>query len=137
MVDALLASLLQCKGITELDLKCGLNFAQWAALLANLPLKKLTIRGGELKSLDWQSLEELTIEDFYQPSSGLSHLYALRRLHTLHLHCASSSSCVNDGVLASLSLPRLPDSQRSQTCNIGLDSPNSVRGRRLSGCKRG
>ena len=91
--DALLASLVRCAGLIELDLCCGFDSAHWSALFAKLTIKKLTIRYGELKSLQCfatgpitQSLEELTLCDLALPPSEISHLYGLRRLRTLKLY---------------------------------------------------
>ena len=91
--DALLASLLRCSGPTELSLTCGFKSAHWSALFAELTLKKLTIRAGELESLQCfaagpitQSLEELTLREINVPPSEVRQLYSLRRLRTLHLY---------------------------------------------------
>ena len=110
--DTLLASLVRCRGVTELSLCCGLNSAQWTALFAKLPLKQLTIRRCEsLETLACfatgpitQSLEVLTLEEVYLPPSELSHLYALGRLRTLRLAC-SLSLRLSAATLASLSPP--------------------------------
>ena len=46
-LDALFASLVQCNGLTCLDLTCGLNSAHWSALFAKLiSIKRLTICRG-------------------------------------------------------------------------------------------
>ena len=92
--DAMLAALVHCIGITELDLKCGFQSAHWSALFAKLTsIQKLTIREGEMESLACYasgpitaSLEELSIRFLYLPPSELPHLYALRRLRALQLH---------------------------------------------------
>ena len=97
--DAVLASLVLCNGITELTLTCGFNSAHLSVVFANLTkLKTLTISRGALETLQCfasgpitQSLEDLTIENLHLPPSEVSYLYALRRLHTLHLlRCFSS-----------------------------------------------
>ena len=91
--NAVLASLMRCTSIIELFLCCGFNSAHWSALFAKLALKKLTIRRGEIDTLQCfatgpitESLEELTLEQINLPSSEVPHLYALRRLRTLHLN---------------------------------------------------
>ena len=92
--DAVLDALVRCNGLTELDLECAFNSAHWSALFAKLALKKLTIRGGELDTLAsfasgpiTQSLEELTLDEQDFSPSEVSHLYALRRLRSVHLRC--------------------------------------------------
>ena len=109
--DALLASLVRCIGVTELNINCGFNSAHFSALFAKLPLKKLTIRGGELETLACfsadpitESLEELFISDLNLPPSELSHLYVLRRLRSLSLD-RCFSSLLPDAILDSLSPP--------------------------------
>ena len=106
--DALLASLVRCICVTELNIHCGFNSAHFSALFAKLPLKKLTIRGGELETLQCfaagpitQSLDDLSIRWISLPPSELSRLYPLRRLRTLHLDgCFSArlSDAALDGV---------------------------------------
>ena len=111
--DAVLAALVLCKGLTELNLNCGFNSAHCTALFANLPLKKLTISGVELESLQCfaagpitQSLEHLTLREFNLPPSELCHLYALRRLRTLSfLSCQLSDATLD---LLTPPSPRLP-----------------------------
>ena len=119
--DALLASLVRCRGLTELDLCCGFNSAHWSALFAKLTIKKLTIRMGRLDTLQCfaagpitQSLEELALEYLDLPSFEVSHLYGLRRLRTLHLQLLRSAPgrCV-----ARLPLPSHVDS--SGTHQVG------------------
>ena len=91
--DALLNSLVRCRALTELDLSCGFNSAHWSALVAELPLKMLTLRNPwALETLACfaagpitQSLEDLTVEGLELPASELSHLYGLYRLRTLDL----------------------------------------------------
>ena len=90
--DGVLHSLVLCSGLTTLDLECGFNSAQWTALFEKLRIKKLTIRGGDLKTLRCfatgpitESLEELDIQALILPPSELSHLYSLRHLRTLRL----------------------------------------------------
>ena len=110
--DALLASLLRCIGLTELDLRSGFNSAHWSALFAKLTkIKKLTISLKHLWTLECfaagpitQSLEELTLEQINLPLSELAHLYALRRLRTLDLQCCFDR-CLDDASFASLSPP--------------------------------
>ena len=92
--DAVLAPLLRCPGLTELDLICGFNSRHWSALFAKLTrIKKLTIHGGELQTLRCfssgpitQSLEELSLDLLEVPLSHLKSLYNLRRLRILHLN---------------------------------------------------
>ena len=91
--DSLLASLVRCTGITDLDLSYHFDSAQWSALFAKLTLKYLALCGNELGTLScfaWGpitvSLEELTIDKFDLPPSELFHLSALRRLRTLHIY---------------------------------------------------
>ena len=115
--DAVLASLLLCNGLTELDLWCGFNSAQWSALFAKLPhLKKLTIRGGDLHTLEClaagpitESLEELALRDLALPPSEVSHLSGLRHLCTLHF-CVCFSPLLDDATVNSLAppTPRIP-----------------------------
>ena len=114
--DALLASLLLCGCLTELNLHCGFSSAQWAALFAKLTIKKLTIRGVGMDTLRCfsegpitQSLEELVLADLGLPPSELSHLYALRRLRTLDLSDCFST-CLDDATVVSLNplTPLLP-----------------------------
>ena len=109
--DALLASLLQCARLTELNLWCGLNSAHWSSLFAKLSIKKLSIRGAELETLQCfaegpitLSLEELTLRDLELPQLELSHLYGLRRLRTLHLDKCISPR-LDDATFESLSPP--------------------------------
>ena len=87
-----LTSLLLCKGLTELDLRCGFKAAHWSALLATLSLRKITVDRGAVESLRCfasgpitQSLESLSIENIFLPPADVAHLYALRRLRTLRL----------------------------------------------------
>ena len=110
--DAVLASLQLCHGLTELYLQCGFNSAHWSALLSKLTnLKRLTIRGGQLETLQCfatgpitQSLQQLTIRDLQLPPSEVSHLYALHRLRTLYLiYCFGSP--LNAATLARISAP--------------------------------
>ena len=110
--DALLASLVRCTCITELELNCGFTSAHWSALFAKLALKTLTIRRGEIDTLRCfasgpitQSLQELTSRDvFVLPPSELPHLYSLRRLRILRLlNCFSPR--LSDATIASLSPP--------------------------------
>ena len=109
--DALLASLLRCTCLTELALACGFNSTHWSALLGKLSIKQLTIRGGDLDTLQCfatgpitQSLVELTIEFLKLPPSELPHLYGLRRLQTLRLDDCFSSR-LDDALLDQLSPP--------------------------------
>ena len=110
--DALLASLVRCICITELDLKCGFTSAQWSALFAKLTnLKKLTIRRGEVETLQCfatgpitQSLDELSLESLNLPPFEVVHLYSLRGLRTLHLDDCFSPP-LGDAMLDSLSPP--------------------------------
>ena len=109
--DALLASLVRCRCITDLCLQCGFKSAHWSALFAKLSLKKLTIRRGELETLQCfaagpitQSLEELAIAGLALPPAELSHLYGLHRLRSLALNYCFSSH-LDDATLASLFPP--------------------------------
>ena len=90
--DVLLASLVLCKGITELTLTCGFDSAHWSALFDKLALQKLTIRRGALETLRCfaegpitQSLEQLTLHSLALLPSEVAHLRALRRLRILRL----------------------------------------------------
>ena len=94
-----------------MDLTCRLNPQQWAALFAKLAIKKLTIDGGLLETLQCfsagpitQSLEDLTIKDLELPPSELVHLYNLHRLRTLRLDCCFSPP-LDDDMIASLVPP--------------------------------
>ena len=49
--DAVFAALVSCTGITELNVDSGFNSAHWSALFAKLTIKKLTIRGALLETL--------------------------------------------------------------------------------------
>ena len=110
--DALLASLVRCVCITELNVSCGFSTAHWTALFAKLTLlKKLTIRFGRLETLRHfaegpitQSLEALTLAELDLPPSEASHLFGLRRLRTLQLvYCFSSR--LDDTTIDELSPP--------------------------------
>ena len=96
--DAVLTSLVLCTHITQLDLHCGFNSAHWSALFAKLTIKKLTVRGDELDTLQCfaagpitHSLEELCVYTVELPPAELTHLYGLRRLRTLDLLCCFTS----------------------------------------------
>ena len=111
--DAVLASLVQCTGLTDVNLRCGFNSARWSALFAKLTkLKKLEIQyERELKTLRCfaagpvtQSLEELRIAHLDLRPSELSHLYALRRLRTLRLQFCFTTR-LDDATIDSLSPP--------------------------------
>ena len=97
---AIMDALMRCTGITELELTCGFNSAQCAALFSKLTqLFKLTLRRGEgMDTLACfaagpitESLEELTLEELALPPSEVSHMYALRHLRSLWLNCCFSS----------------------------------------------
>ena len=114
--DTLVASLMLCPGLTELDHWGGLNSAHWAALFVKLTqLKKLTIRQGDLETLAFfaagpitHSLEELALAFISLAPSEVSHLYALRCLRTLYLDCCFCfSSRLADATIDSLSPPSL------------------------------
>ena len=138
--DALLHSLLQCTGLTHLDLTCGFTPAHWSALLAKLPkLRKLSICGGEeMETLQCcatgpitQSLEELSIQGISLPPSEISHLSALRRLRSLRLLYRLSPPLA-DATITTLPLHSF---QRSPRCLFAkLTATSSAKGRRLSGC---
>ena len=110
--DALLASLVRCTSLFELNLSCRFDSAHWSALLAKLTaLRKLTIGRGSLKTLQCfpsspiaQSLEELSLEYLKLPPAELSHLYALRGLRSLHLRYCFSPR-LHDDTIDSLSPP--------------------------------
>ena len=81
-----------CNGITDLNLTCGFKSAHWSSVLANLRIKKLTVCGGNLETLQCfaagpirQSLEELTLEHVSLPPSDITHLYGLQQLRSLRL----------------------------------------------------
>ena len=89
--DAVFSALLRCIGLTELLLRCGFNSAQWSALLAKLPLKKLMLVGEQIDTLRsfeaGHSLQDLSVRELLVSSpSDLSHLSGLRRLRTLELY---------------------------------------------------
>ena len=110
--DAVLASLVRCSGITELDLHCGFTSAHWSALLAKLTkLKRLTICGGDIETLQFfaagpitELLEELRLLGHRLPPAELPHLYGLRRLRAIHLDRCFSSQ-LSDGTVDSLFPP--------------------------------
>ena len=108
----LLAALVRCSCLTELHLKCGFRSADWSALFAKLPIKKLTIRGGAIESL-WcfkagpitQSLEDLTLDHLLSlPPSEILHLHSLSRLRSLRLDDGFSPR-VDDATILRLSPP--------------------------------
>ena len=107
--DALLASLVLCIGLTELNPSCGFKSAHWSALLAKLTLRKLSILRGTLETLQCfavgpiaQSLEELSIEHVTLAQYEIPCLYALRCLRTLS--CCFTSP-LDDSTLADLTPP--------------------------------
>ena len=113
--NVLLASLVCCTQLTELNLTCGFKSAHWSALFAKLTrIKKLTIRGGDRYQMDslgcfeaghiTQSLQELTLKDLALPPSEVSHLYGLCRLQSLHLD-RCFSPLLDDAGIASLTPP--------------------------------
>ena len=111
-VDPVLASLLRCSCITDLNLHCGFNSAHFTVLFAKLTrIKKLAIRGGNLTSLECfaagpitQSLEELTLSDLDLAPSEVSYLRGLSRLRILHLSGCFSPS-LDDSTIPSMSPP--------------------------------
>ena len=108
--DELVASL-------DVSLTCRFQSADWSALFAQLPLKKLKSgRGENLESLRCfaespitESLEELTIEYLAAPASELVHLSALRRLRKLQLDFCQATR-LDDVTLDSFfpPTPRIP-----------------------------
>ena len=137
--DAVLASLVPCNDLTELDLHCGFTSAHWSALFAKLTrIKKLTMTEGALESLECfaagpitESLEELIIREvthsaahpFEMPASELSHLYNLRRLRILDLSGCFASQLAPIA-MAKLS-PPTPVLPALTTLNVrGRDAPN-------------
>ena len=109
--DTVLASLVLCSCITELNLTSGFTSADWSALFAKLPLRILTIRGRVIETLRFlaegpitQSLEELSIQCIVLPPAEISHLYALGRLRTLRLNWEVCSRLA-DATITSMSPP--------------------------------
>ena len=109
--DAVWAALMRCVGITDLNLKCGLNAAQLSALFAKLRIKKLTLWRADLRTLECfaegpitESLEELTLDPQDFSPSEVLHLYNLRRLRSLHLDDCCSPR-LSDATVDSLAPP--------------------------------
>ena len=110
--DAVLASLVRCRGIIDLSLNCGFTSAHWSALFDKLTrIRKLMIFLEDGETLQCftagpitQSLEELSIQGFELPPSEITNLYALRHLRTLDLD-ESFSPRLDAGMLDSHSPP--------------------------------
>ena len=110
--DAVLASLLLCPDLTELNTTCGFNSAHWTALFDKLTkLKKLRINGS-LESLQCftacpiaESLEELSLwGELHLSPSEISRLYGLRRLRSLFLESCFTPH-LSDAMIDNLSPP--------------------------------